>query len=959
MISPRRTYLLAKGSIGLLQERGLGALSREAALRLRHRVLSGAPLGEPPELRAVNAAYARWRELHAPSPSDLDAMRLRCEGFAYRPVISVIVPVFDVEEVWLRAAIESVVSQAYPYWELRLADDGSTRPHVPRVLKEYSDSDQRISYVGLETNSGISTASNRAVEMSSGEFIALLDHDDELAPDALYEVAALLNSEPETGLIYTDEDMLDSTGRHTRPYFKPGWSPDLLLAMNYLTHLVVCRRTLLDRAGGFRVGIEPGQDYDLVLRLSELATEVAHIPKVLYHWRSIAGSTASSGYAKPEAQGAAQRALAGALARRGVEATVEPHGAGRFRIRYPVPPDAPVSLVHFGSPPPESGHRSIQTVAAEPGQAWGRAANDAVEAASGEYLLLVGAAVSSAEPGWVEALLEQCGRAEVGVAGPRMIGSDRRVFSAGLLATADPAGRFAFRGLHPASRGYFGHAASSRNCTAVAGCLMVRRSVFTELGGFDPDLPEVLAEMDFCLRARNAGYRVICTPYATAHLTTSSRDLRALLPERTEPPAPGQPDPLLNPNLRMVYGGVELNLEPAGSERPGTVVLNESVACVPHPRCDLCKSEGTPLLDGVSDKSGNAPGRWQLRRCPECGLVWLNPRPQHSEIGKLYPESYFTHQSPPPAPRPLRLFRRAKTPVVRSLFTTLGYQGVAGSGLMQRAGRVLAGVPGMRERAAYKVKWATGPPGRLLDVGCGSGDYLALMRDLGWEVEGIEPDPRAVEQALTVHGLEVQCAVPEEGRFPAASFDLVTMIHVIEHVQDPQALMATCRRWLRPGGRLIVVTPNTGSLGRRWFGGNWFAWEVPRHLLIFAPPLLAETAERAGFEVERVQTCGLLARFVWEESSRIAGKGVTATRPRRLLVKAAGAAFGMIERLTLRFGQWGEEIVLIASNDPATPSADDAEYHAGRIPHVAASGDEDAEPVRPPGSSVIGGQTVG
>jgi len=575
VISLRRTYLFARGSIGLLRERGAGALGREAGLRLKNRLVHGAPLTQPPELRAINAGYPRWRRLHAPSEAALAEARSRSEQFAHRPLISVIVPVFEVDEVWLRAAIDSVVRQAYPYWELCLADDGSTRPHIARVLDTYAQADSRIRHVRLEHNAGISTASNRAVQASTGEFVALLDHDDELAPDALYQIAVLVNSDPGVELVYTDEDRLDAgTGALTNPYFKPGWSPDLLLAMNYLTHLVACRRTLLDRVGGFRPGIEPGQDYDLMLRLSESTDKVAHIPRVLYHWRSIPGSTAGSGYAKPEAQGAATRCLEDALVRRGIAARVEPQGAGRFRIRYPVEQDPALSLIRFGPrPAPVTGYGKVELVTAEAGADWGSSANAAVEAAGGEYLLFVCEEVESAEPGWVEALLEQCGRPEVGLAGARIVASDGRVFAAGLNLTAEPEAMLAFRGLHRTSRGYFGHGASSRNCSGVAWCFMARREVLDRLGGFHPGLPSPLAELDLCLRANRAGRRVVLTPYATAKVARSSRDLPSIPAEAWETftarwgaeMAAG--DPFLNPNLRTVYGGLELDLNPPPADR--------------------------------------------------------------------------------------------------------------------------------------------------------------------------------------------------------------------------------------------------------------------------------------------------------------------------------------------------------------------------------------------------------
>ncbi len=270
------------------------------------------------------------------TPARLRAMTKEIEGFTHQPLISVVMPVYDVERQWLEEALQSVLHQVYPNWELCIADDASPSPHIKDVLNEFMEQDARIKAVFLEQNQGISGASNQALKLATGEYVALLDHDDVLSRDSLFQVIKQLNITPNADLIYSDEDKLSMGGMRLRPVIKPGWDPDLFLTYNYLCHLVVCRRKWIGQAGGFREGFEGSQDYDLLLRVTELIRpeNIVHIPRVLYHWRMIPGSAASVVNAKSSAFERAKRALADAMERRGVRAEIldgEPEGT--FRIQ--------------------------------------------------------------------------------------------------------------------------------------------------------------------------------------------------------------------------------------------------------------------------------------------------------------------------------------------------------------------------------------------------------------------------------------------------------------------------------------------------------------------------------------------------------------------------------------------------------------------------------------------------
>jgi glycosyltransferase involved in cell wall biosynthesis len=280
-----------------------------------------------------DAQYQQWVTSTQFTPGDIAAMKEQIRAFSYLPKISVVVPVYNIARQWLERAIDSVREQVYENWELCIADDASPKPHIKQILQRYQKEDNRIDVVYLEINQGMSGSSNQALALATGEYIALLDHDDELSRDSLFEIVKLLNRHPEADLIYSDEDKLTMSGKRLRPVKKSAWDPDLFLTYNYMCHLIVCRRQLILKAGGFRKGFEGSQDYDMLLRVTEQTSHIFHIPKILYHWRMIPGSAAWVVDAKSKSFERAKKALQDAMTRRGINATVsDGDKTGTFKV---------------------------------------------------------------------------------------------------------------------------------------------------------------------------------------------------------------------------------------------------------------------------------------------------------------------------------------------------------------------------------------------------------------------------------------------------------------------------------------------------------------------------------------------------------------------------------------------------------------------------------------------------
>jgi GT2 family glycosyltransferase len=513
-------------------------------------------------LRAYTPAlsYRRWIERYERlSAQDRRRILSHMERMSRRPFFSVVMPVFNAPPEFLRAAIESVRQQMYPHWELCIADDASTETEVREILDEFAAADERIRVVYREVNGHISEASNSALALAQGEYVVLLDQDDLLPEHALYWIAAELEQHPDAVVIYSDEDKIDEYGRRFEPYFKPDWNPQLILSQNFVSHLGVYRREALRAAGGFRRGFEGSQDYDLLLRVTEGLSpiRIRHVPAILYHWRAAAGSTALDAGEKCYAWEAGRKALAEHLARTGVDAEVlETEWGSCYRVRYALPIDKPlVSIVVPTRDRFDLLHCCIESILSKTvydryeilvvdNQTVERRAlkylavlrnrprmtvlcydqpfnysainNFAAQHARGEVLCLLNNDTEVLSPDWMEEMLGCLTQPGVGIVGARLLYPDNTVQHGGVLVGVGGVANHAHAFRPRQDPGYFGRALLAQDFSAVTGaCLMIRKSLFEKLGGMDEKgLAVAFNDVDLCLKARQAGWRIVWTPYA-------------------------------------------------------------------------------------------------------------------------------------------------------------------------------------------------------------------------------------------------------------------------------------------------------------------------------------------------------------------------------------------------------------------------------------------------------------
>ncbi len=542
------------------------------------------------KMEPEDVPYAPWYEKYRADSEEL-ARQSKQEGkLAYRPLVSIVVPCYQTPETYLREMLDSVRAQSYANWQLCLADATPT-DEVSKVVEDYRQQyqEQRICYRRLQENRGIAANTNAGMELAEGEWIALLDHDDLLAPEALFEMVQFMNREPEAELIYSDEDQVEETKkglRHKNPHFKPDFSPDLLRSNNYITHFLCVKRGTAGKAGGMRETFDGAQDYDFILRCTELAAKVGHVPKVLYHWRVHSNSTADNPLSKMYAYEAGQRALQEHLERSGQPGQVSQSvHFGYYRIKYPVAGTPLVSILipnkdqagtlkrciesleqstwqHYeviiienNSQEEETfryyrelcgidreihregrklycegalpGGQPVKVVVWEGAFNYSAINNFGASYAKGEYYVLLNNDIEIITEDWLEEMLGNCQRPEVGIVGARLYYPDNTIQHAGIVVGIDGIAANMFPGLRRGQEGYFHKAAIQLNyCAVTAACLMVPSKIYALVHGLEERLSVAFNDLDFCLRVRREGYLVVYDPYVEAyHYESKSRGI--------------------------------------------------------------------------------------------------------------------------------------------------------------------------------------------------------------------------------------------------------------------------------------------------------------------------------------------------------------------------------------------------------------------------------------------------
>ncbi len=541
-----------------------GLLRTAGPLGVLRRAFGKPPLPTPATHTPARTLYDDWLLWErANQPIERARMLADVDFFAARgmdrPVIAVVMPAYNPPLDLLDAAIESVMRQSWQLWTLHIADDASTKPETKKELQEWARRDPRIQVSFAEVNGHISRASNLALSTVSAPYFALLDQDDLLADDALLHVAVQIMQRPEVGVIYSDEDKIDSAGRRSGPYFKPDFNPDLLLGQNTISHLGVYSTAVARAAGGFREGYEGSQDHDLVLRCVQRLRrdQIVHIPRILYHWRVHAGSTASSIDEKPYAVVAGVAAVQDHLDRTEPGAKVSLiEDINQYRVRFPVPASQPtvtvivptrnglsvlgpcmngllqgtdydsmqVLIIDNGSDDAET-LAQLRTWAQDPRVRvrrddrpfnYSALNNAAVAEADSEFVLLLNNDISMIHRDWLLELVSQGLRPGVGAVGAALWYPNDTLQHGGVMLGVRGVASHSHKGIQPGQPGYFGRARLLQTVTAVTGaCLLVRRSLYQAVGGLNErDLSVAFNDVDFCIRLTKAGYRNIWTPFA-------------------------------------------------------------------------------------------------------------------------------------------------------------------------------------------------------------------------------------------------------------------------------------------------------------------------------------------------------------------------------------------------------------------------------------------------------------
>lgn len=549
--------------------------------------------------RTSESLYQKWISASAPlQKKEVETLLKWVAASENQPLISILMPVYNVEERWLRAAIESVINQNYENWEFCIADDNSSAAHIKPVLKEYSAKDSRIKVTFRQKNGHISAASNTALESATGDFIALLDNDDELTPDALLYVAAGILNDETVRLIYSDEDKIDANNRRFDPAFKPDWSVDLFYSMNFINHFSVFRRDILTKIGGFREEMNGSQDYDLILRFIEEIDEsqIKHIPRILYHWRAIESSVALDSGSKTYAHEAARSAIRAHLKRKKIAAEVTKGFENYHRIIYKLPDLKPkISVIIESNKFDKSFEKTLKILINETDyenfeivigsnsqnindyesriknfdaqkiirfsqtetnlNSRAERLNKLVRNANGEILVFLEAGTIPLDKDWLRELVSQTFRDETGAVGGKVLYKNETVHSAGYILGINGVCGRAHHHFPRRMTGNFARLQVVSNYSAVSiECLAVKRTDFDAVDGFDAqNFPNNLFDVDFCLRLQAKGKRNLLTPYAELKRISAIEDkeisslekenLRSHWHDKIEN------DPFYNPNL--------------------------------------------------------------------------------------------------------------------------------------------------------------------------------------------------------------------------------------------------------------------------------------------------------------------------------------------------------------------------------------------------------------------------
>lgn len=510
--------------------------------------------------------YEEFLKKYGVSEKELE--RQRQENLTDGPLFSIVVPLYCTKEKFLREMIESVQAQTYGKWELCLADGSGSKKNLKEIVDAYRKDDARIRYALLKSNEGIAGNTNEALKMATGDFIVLTDHDDLLSPEALYQCAKVIQKEPQTDVIYSDEDKVDMGGKHYfEPHFKSDFNIDLLCTMNYICHLFVFHKNVLAKAGYFRREYDGAQDYDFILRCTEEAKHIVHIPKVLYHWRCHPQSTSENPESKLYAFTNGCKAVKAHYDRIGIPAEVE-RGPfyGMYHTKYQWKEEPLLSIIipnkdHvedlkkcIESVENRSVYRNLEFVIVENNSTeeetfayykelekrdnvtvlyykgefnYSRINNFGAAQAKGEYILLLNNDTEMIEPESIKEMLDVCMRPDVGIVGAKLLYEDNTIQHAGVIIGFGGIAGHAFIGQDKEDNGYFSRILCVQDLSAVtAACLMVRKSVYDEVKGLDEDYRVAFNDIDFCLKVRKAGYLVAYNPYAQFyHYESKSRGL--------------------------------------------------------------------------------------------------------------------------------------------------------------------------------------------------------------------------------------------------------------------------------------------------------------------------------------------------------------------------------------------------------------------------------------------------